>query len=186
MPSSKRAQQFVHRQVHQFDLIGPVEHGIGNRLANRDAGHLRDDVVEAVQVLDVQRGVDVDAGVDEFQHVLPALHVARARRVGVRQFVHQDQRGPPRQRCVQVEFLQRDAAMRHLAPRQHFEPLQQRFGFLALVRFDVPADHLDPVLLLAAGRFQHRVGLAHARRGAEKHLQPAPRPLPVFFRHAGQ
>jgi hypothetical protein len=36
------------------------------------------DVVEALQVLDVEGGVDVDAGVQQLLHVLPAAFVAAA------------------------------------------------------------------------------------------------------------
>ncbi len=47
---------------------------------------------------------DVDAGVEQFLDVLPALGVARAGRVGVRQLVDQDQRRLARQRGVEVEL----------------------------------------------------------------------------------
>ena len=54
-----------------------IESGTVSR--TRHAGDLRHHVVEAVDVLDVERGVDVDAGVEQLLDVLPALGVARAR-----------------------------------------------------------------------------------------------------------
>ena len=66
---------------------------VGHGLAHRDAGDLGDDVVQALDVLDVERGVDVDAGVEQLVHVLPALVVPRAGGVGVGQLVQQEQRG---------------------------------------------------------------------------------------------
>jgi len=50
-----------------------------------------DDVVEAVEVLNVQRGQHIDARVEQFLDVLPALGVARSRDIGVRDFVDQDE-----------------------------------------------------------------------------------------------
>ena len=54
-------------------------------------------------MLDVERGPDVDAGGQQFLHVLPALRMARPRDVGVRKLVDQDQRRPPRQCGVEIE-----------------------------------------------------------------------------------
>ena len=62
---------------------------VGDRLALRDAGDPLDDVVERLEVLDVDRGDDVDAGVEQLLDVLPALLVAGARDVGVGELVDQ-------------------------------------------------------------------------------------------------
>ena len=53
--------QVVGREVDELDRVGAVEDGIRDRLAHAHAGDLRDDVVQALDVLDVDRGVDVDA-----------------------------------------------------------------------------------------------------------------------------
>ena len=104
-------EQLVGRQVHQLDLVGLLEHRVGHGLADDDAGDLRDDVVQALDVLDVERRVDVDAGVEQLVDVLPALRVARAGGVGVGQLVDQDERGPAREGGVEVELLRRGAAV---------------------------------------------------------------------------
>ena len=85
-------QQFVGRQVDHHHLVGLVEQPVGHGLPDADAGDAADDVVQALQVLHVHRRPDVDAGVEQLLDVLPALGVARARRVAVRQFVEQHQR----------------------------------------------------------------------------------------------
>ena len=72
--------QLVGRRVHQHHFVGTVEEGVGQRLVHHDAGDATDHVVEALQVLDIERAVDVDAGRQQFLDVLPALRVARARR----------------------------------------------------------------------------------------------------------
>ena len=82
-------QQFVHGQIHQLDLVGAVENGIRDGLAYRYAGHLRDEVIEAVKMLNIEGCIDRDARFDKFHHVLPALDMAGTGRIGVREFVHQ-------------------------------------------------------------------------------------------------
>ncbi len=55
-------EQLVRRQVDQLHLVGGFEDGVGHGLPHRDPGDLRDEVVQALEVLDVERRVDVDPG----------------------------------------------------------------------------------------------------------------------------
>ena len=124
-------------------------------------------------MLDVEGGVDVDAGGQQFLDVLPALGVARARRVGVGVFVEQQQGGTATQRCVEVELHQLAAAILDRNPRQDLETLQQRLCLLAAVGLDDTHDHIDPLEQPPLTGGQHFVGLPHPRRHAEVDLQPA-------------
>ena len=72
-------EQLVDGQVDDAHLVRLVEDRVGHRLADDDAGDLRDHVVEALEVLHVERREDVDARVEQLLDVLPALEVARAR-----------------------------------------------------------------------------------------------------------
>jgi hypothetical protein len=139
--------QFARRQVHQLDVAQAVEHAVGHGLAHAHAGDPVDHVVEAFQVLDVDRGADVDAGVEQFDHVLPAAFVAAAGRVAVRQFVHQRQPGPAREQGVEVEFLQRAALVFDALARQDFEPFDQPQRLAATVGFHQPHDHVHALPL---------------------------------------
>ena len=87
--------QVVGREIHELDGIRTIENGIGHDLAHAHARDLRDDVVEALDVLDVDRGVDVDAGIQQLLHILVALGVAAARQIGVGELVDQDQARTP-------------------------------------------------------------------------------------------
>ena len=69
------------------------------------AGDAGDDVVERLEVLDVERRDDVDAGVEQLLDVLPALLVARPRGVGVRVLVDQHHLGPSGQDGVDVHLV---------------------------------------------------------------------------------
>ena len=56
--------QVLHGEVEVHDLVGLLEEAVGHRLAHRDAGVARDELVERLEVLDVERADDVDAGAE--------------------------------------------------------------------------------------------------------------------------
>ena len=59
-----------------------------------------------------------------------------------------------------------------LPPRQDFEVADLRFGLRAPVCFDEADDDVDAARLQGARVLEHRVGLAHAGRGADIDAQP--------------
>ena len=165
--------QVVGRQVDELDRVGPVEDGIGHRLAHADAGDLRDDVVQALDVLDVERRVDVDAAVEQLLDIEIALGVAAAGRVGVGEFVDQRDLRAARDDGVEVHLLERAALVLDALARHDLEPLEQGLGLLAPMGLDDADDDIVAVFRLGAGGLQHLVGLADAGRGADEDLQPA-------------
>ena len=70
---------------------------------------LRDDVVQAFDVLDVQRGVDVDAGGQQFLDIQVALGMPAAGRVGVGELVDQHELRAAREDGVEVHLLEHAA-----------------------------------------------------------------------------
>jgi hypothetical protein len=165
--------QFVGRGIDQHDLVGTVEEGVWQRLVHHDAGDAADHVVEALEMLNVERAVDVDAGCQQFLDVLPALGVARTGEVGMRQFVHQDKTGPARQGGIEIELGQASAAVIDQCRRQHRQAVEQRRRLAATVGLDHACQHVDTVSPQLARRQQHREGLAHACRRAEVDAQLA-------------
>ena len=170
--------ELVRRQVDQNDVGGLLQDPVGNGLAHDDAGDARDDVGEAFEMLDVERRPHIDAGGEQLLNVLPALGMTAVGSVGVRELVDDDQLGLARQRRVEIEFLDFAAVIVDLAPRQDFEPMNERARLGAAVGLDEADDDIDAFVLEAPRVLQHGVGLADARRGAEEHLQPA-RSLPA-------
>ena len=65
-------EQILDRQVQVDHLVGLLEEAVGDGLAHRHAGDALDQVVEALEVLDVEGADDVDAGVEQLEHVLVA------------------------------------------------------------------------------------------------------------------
>jgi hypothetical protein len=82
----------------------------------------------------------------------------------MRQFVDQHQVGVRCQRAVQVEFLERVAAIRDVFQGQHRQPVEQGGGFAPPMRFDDAGQHPGPLRGMGAGGNEHGVGLAHAGR----------------------
>ena len=130
-------QEIVGRQIDQLDLVGLLEDRVRHGLPHDDAGDLGHHVVQALDVLDVDGGVDVDAGVEQLDHVLPALGVAGAGRVGVGELVDQDDGRPPAEGAVEVELGQRGAAILERLPRKDLQPGQERVGLGPPVGLDV-------------------------------------------------
>ena len=134
-------------------------------------------VVQALDVLDVQRGVDVDAGGQQFLDIHVALGVAAAGRVGVRQLVDQHElrvarqdarRGPsPSSRATVVVDRRRGMT---------WQAGDQRLGFRASVGLD-HADHdidaLAPRCAWAARAFR-RSCRRRARRRGRSSARPRP------------
>ncbi len=75
-------------------------------------------------MLDVEGGDDVDAGVEHLDHILPALQMARAGNVAVREFIDQGELGTPREQRVEVELFEGLAAMVDQFAWQQFETSQ--------------------------------------------------------------
>ena len=117
LPGPHPLLQVLGRQIHVHDLVGLRQHVVRHALLDLHPGELLDHVVEALEVLDVHRGDDVDAGAEQLLHVLVALGVPAARGVGVGQLVHQRDRRPALEHRVEVHLFQHHAAVLDLPPR---------------------------------------------------------------------
>jgi hypothetical protein len=146
-------------------------HRVGQGFGNPHAGDARNVVVQAFKVLHVQRGPDIDAGFQQLRHILPALVVAAARRVGMRQLVDQKQGRAPCQRRIHVKFLQHLPAIRYGTARQHRQRADHRLRAGAPVRLHHADQHIAPVGQQPGGGGEHLPGFAHARGGAQKNLE---------------
>ena len=161
------AAQRLGRHVDQLDLVGGPDDRVGHRLPLRYAGDLLDDVVERLQVLDVHRGDDVDAGVEQLVDVLPALLVARAWHVGVRELVDEGDLGVPGQDRVEVHLLEGGAAVGQRRPRDDLQVTDLLEGVRPAVRLDVGDHHVGAALVATMTLVEQRKRLANAGRGAE-------------------
>ena len=170
--------ELVWREIDQNDVGGLLQDPVGNSLAHGDASDARNDVSETFEMLDVERRPYADARVEQLLDILPALRMPAVRSVRVGELVDDDQLGLALERRVQIEFLDRAPVVFNHAPRQDFEPLDERARLGAAMSLDEPDDDIDAFVPQAPRVLQHGVGLADTGGGAEKNLQPA-RSLPA-------
>ncbi len=102
-----------------------------------------------------------------------ALGVPAAGRVGMGEFVDQYELRAALEDRVEIHLGQQVTLVVDLLPRDHFETFEQGLGLAPAMRLDDANDDIDPLTPLGLSRQQHLVGLADARRGAEKDLQPS-------------
>jgi hypothetical protein len=188
----KALEQVVGRQVDQLDLVGLLDDPVRHGFAHQHAGDLGHHIVQALDMLDVDGGVDVDASIQQLLDVLPALGVARTRRIGVRQLVHQDQRRPAGQGGVEVELLQGGAAILDLPPRQERHHAaqgghaEQGLGFYPAVGLDKADQKVDALGTLLESRLKHGVGFANASGCTKEDFELAALAARLVGLHTGQ
>ncbi len=100
-------------------------------------------------MLDVQRGPDVDAGVQQVFHILPALGVAAAGHVGMGIFVHKQQLRPAGQRAFEVEFRDEAAAIMDRPARQDGKALEHGLGLAPAMGLHDAHHHVEAIALAA-------------------------------------
>ena len=103
-------------------------------------------------MLDIDRGVDVDAGGQQLLHILPAFFMAGARRVGVGQFVHQGDLGLSFQHRIEIQFEERHPLVVKAQLGHDLQPFQQGVGFGPAMGFHIGRHHVPPFPLALAGR----------------------------------
>ena len=146
-----------------------IEHAVRHRFGHNQAGDFFDHVLQALNLVDVERRKHVDAGVQQLVDVLVASRMARAELVAVRQPRDRHDRRPARQQGVQVQVVARSRP-----GRDAFEAFQQRVVFTAVV-LQLREDNVDAFAAAALRRFQHRKRLADAGRIAQEDAQPPAR-----------
>ena len=165
--------QVVGGEVDELDGIGAVEHRVRHGFAHANMRDLGDNVVEALDMLDVDGGVDVDPVVEQLFDVEITLGMAAAWRVGMGKLVDQHDLRVAGDNGVEIHLLQPLPFVFQPLAGNDLEPLEQSLRLLSPMSFD-DADHdIVAVLLPGAGLLQHLVSLADAGRGADEDFEAA-------------
>ena len=173
--------QRVGGEVHQLDLVGVTQHLIRHRLKLARTGDGRDHVVERLQMLDVHGGDDVDAGIQQRVHIVPALcrfgSAATVRGLlthhGVRQLVDKDDLRVRFQRRFKVQFRVIATPVRNRFAGQRRQSLGELTGTFAPVVLHDANQYVAPAVIQVVRFVEHGTRLAHARGEAEVDLQRA-------------
>ncbi len=167
--------EIIGRKINQFNIVGPVNDAVWHGFAHADAGDLRNHIVEAFDMLDIERGINIDPPCQNFLDILIALGVTAARRIGVGQLIHQNQLRLSFKDRVDVHLIEPMAMIGNFGAVDDFKSIDKRFGFLAPMRLD-NADHdINVVSLARAPGHQHFVGFTDAGSCSQKYLQTATR-----------
>ncbi len=169
--------QIVWCQVDDLDVVGLVDDRIWHRLAHADTGDAGDHIVQAFDVLHIERCVDIDTGGDQFLDIHVAFWMAAAWRVGVREFIDQRQLRTACQQGVEVHFLQGVTTIFDRTAGDDFEVFEEGLGFLAAVGFDDAHDHISALAAAGLCGGEHFEGLADAWGGTHEDLQTTTRCL---------
>ena len=172
-PAGEPCAQLGRGNIDQLDLVRTFQHAVRQRLGDAntgDAGHV---LIEAFEVLDVQRRPHRLTSGHQLGHVLPPFGVAAAGRVRVSQLVDQQHVRLAGEGGVEVELFERLAAIRDRAAAQDGNGADLRLGLGPAVCFDNSGHYVAAIGQAAARLHQHLVCFANTRCGAEEHLKPA-------------
>src|SRR4051812_34865527 len=98
------SNEVLWREIDQLDLVGLVEDRIRYGLSHSDTGDLSYDVVQALDMLDVERRPNREAGSNEVLNILVPLRMAASRRVGMSQIVDEHKLWAAQQDRVEVDL----------------------------------------------------------------------------------
>ena len=163
--------QFGRLDIHDLHLIGPVKDRIRNPLPDGDAGDGGHRIVQTFNMLHIDGGIDIDAGLQQLVHILIALFMPGAGGVAVGQFVHQNEPGLSLQRPVQIKFPKENIPVGYIFHRNLLQIVYQLHRLRAGVRLDIAHHHINALTLCGMGGFQHGIGLADAGGVAEKDFE---------------
>src|SRR5580704_14055710 len=165
-------QKGARRDVRHHHFVRLLHHPVRDGLANLDSRDVQDLVVQALQMLDVHRGQDVDACVEQNINELTTLRSLRAY-VGVRKFIHQADLRMPGENRVRVHLLENRPTIIDPLPRNRFQAFRLGNGVLARVRLEVADYYVHAALFELLAFLQHLVRLADARRVAHEDFELA-------------
>ncbi len=162
------AAQLVGRGVDELELVGLAHHPVRHPLADGDARDPLDRIGQGLDVLDVDGRDHGDPGVEDLEHVLPALLVGTGTgHVGVRQLVDEDHLGPAVEHRREVHLGELGAAVLDRLSRHHRQVPDELGRVGPPVGLD-QADHdVGPPLVAAPALVQHGAGLPDAGGRAE-------------------
>ena len=145
--------QLLRLDIHQLHLIRSVKNAVGNPFSDSDTGNRIHNVIETLDVLHIDSGIDIDAAVQQLLHILIALQMTGACGIFMSQFIDDQQlrfsfNGP-----VQVEFPRHSVFRHPFLWRQCLQLLQQIADLPASVGFHISHRNVDTPALCGAGCF---------------------------------
>src|SRR5262249_49756721 len=148
------------------------QHRIRDSLAHLYPDQILDSVIQTLQMLNVQRRDDMNAGGEDVLYVLISLCISAARRVRVCQLIDEHDLRMALDDRIGIHLFDHDPAIFDLPPRHELQTLDELRRLGAAMGFN-KADHdIDAILLESLALHQHLIRLADAGAIAEIELEP--------------
>ena len=153
-------------QIDELDVVGFVEDSVGHCLALPDSRDLSDQIIQALDVLNVDGRPDPNAGFEQLFYVLPTLGMTRRRfaadEIRVSKLIDEEDGGVASQRGVQIELPAHDSAITDFHVGKSLESFEQPLRLNATVRLNVTDHDIGSAGPDAPRRLQHCVGFTYA------------------------
>ncbi len=140
-------------------------------------GDLCDNVIEALDVLNVDGGVDIDAVSHQLFDVEISLGMPAAVSIGVGKLVHQHDLRMPSDHRIEIHLLKMPPLIVNALARDDFKTFKEGFSLAPAMGLDHADDDIIAVLPARMRLLQHLISLAHAGRRPDKDAQLADAPL---------
>ncbi len=137
-PVPQPLEKFRGCKIDNLDLCCFIDHPVGNRLAHEHTGDLGNNIIETLDVLDIQRGIDIDTGIEQFLDILVAFGVTGTGNIGMGEFIDKNERWPETKGCIEVKLREHDSPVLHHLPGNEGKPFEQCFGLRPAVGLDIP------------------------------------------------
>src|SRR5467141_33547 len=165
--------QGFRSEVHHYCFGGSEGDPVWNGLAHGNTGDRPHDGRNALDVLNVECGHNVDFCGQEFLHVFVTLAVLAPRDIRMGKFVNQNHLRAARENGIDVHLLEDRSFIFNLFPRDGLNTCEEFFDAFAAVGFH-DTDHDVLATASAPERLaQHAKGFANARSVAEEKLENA-------------
>ena len=136
-------QQFRRFNIHQLHLIRLIKNRIRYTLLYQTSGNRSNGIVQAFNMLNIDCRVNIDSGIQQFLYILITLGMPTALRIGMSQFVHQNQLWLLFQRTINIKLPKGPPPVKHLFRRKLLQTAQQCCYLRSEMGFYVSCNHIN-------------------------------------------
>ena len=148
--------------VNKFYPRRPIKHPVGDSLGYGSAQNRQNRILEAFNVLHIQRRIDVDARFQQFFYILITFPVAGFAQVGVGKIVNHNQLRQPFDAGVQIQFGFYAPFLGDGFAAHRLQPLRELADRRPPIAGKQADHHIQPFLFGCSGGLQHGVAFPGA------------------------
>ena len=116
----------------------------------------------------------MDAGIEQFHHILPPLSVAATFHIRMGQLIHNHDLWVYAQNSIEIHLFHLLTFVEHLLAGDDGQPFQRFHRVRTAMRLHIAYPYVRTLAKHLTGILQHPVGFAHPGYHADVDLEPAP------------